>query len=1363
MSRLKVLSVFLLVAFIAGAVNASQVTGIVKVKNANTPIAGALIQAKRVAATTNDTMVYRAVSGPDGRYLLPLPLAGNYMFNVSAPGYLPHNRGPIVISDSLPLWTLNFELEKVSPTANVVAGNTYDDSTRLALPGVTLTLRGGAGTVTPVFTTTSGDLGMFKFSSLPRGAYQLSAEKAGYNPYQHPAVLQIDSNTQITNLKIYLKKKTIVGNTATISGGVFQYHQVLQIPIPNALVKLISNAGNVGYSARTDSTGHFTMLNVPFGTYAATCEAAGYQPSQQTLSVQMPQVTLTFLLHQSPVAGASVSGNTYNDSTRQPLGNVRLDLMANGSLPFLLTVYSGSDGFFKFAQVPRGSYTLTAAREGFAAYAHPTPIVIDSLTNITNLKIYLKPLLATNKSIVKGTVTKAVGGAAQPVMGATIRLAGANGAAAWTSKSDSAGQYKIPEVPYGAYLATCEAPGLSTATQQVTVQSAVTQLNFTLTPTPAAGVSVSGKVFDDSTNAPLGGVRLILKYNTPVMPPVLTAVSDNTGAFKFVQVPRGVYLLTAEKEGYQPYTSTSTITIDTVSITNLVVQMKKKPGGGTLAKVGGRVYAQTSAGTQVPVAGAKITINGIISFVPVITYSDSLGKYVFPAIPYGEFTATCEAAGFGAVTKPLSVQAPVVELNFALTQGGGSGFGTVAGKVADDSTMKPLKGVQLALRANNILPYLFNAVSDSAGLFKFAQVPRGSYLLTATREGYLPYQHSAPIQIDSGTQITNLNILMKKLSGGGTLATVKGRVLSKVSTTGVPIPNAFIRLIGPDTAVYTATSDASGAYVIQNVRYGAYQASCSAAGFLSVTAQINVQSPVVEFSFYLQPVPTPGMAAIKGKVVFDETNGTPVKGAVIEFLSPNNPAGFTATAVTDIEGRYTGMVMPGTYIISCKFADPATNYMYKEYWDNVQNIAQATPVPVQANDTVRNINFGIPRVPVGNTITVKVIGLVKDNQNRPLANAKVSAVMMMSPDSTRFTAVSASSGEYVITMALNRADSLNKVFVVMAAREGFKPEFYREKTTITTADKFYVLRDTVFKMVDFTLEPLGTALTYSIAGKISTAQAAPIAGAFVIGSNALTGEMLFAFTNAAGQYTLSGLKPGKYFMLFAATGFVPEFYNNVLRWENATPVVVNANVANINAELAPATVLQPNQNIITGIILDNMGAPLQSALVWISDPDENVITHTFTDGNGAYEISGVSQGAYILSATKVGYVSSSQPIQFNPQINNTLIHNFNLPSSPVGVDNQSGVESPSAFRLYDNYPNPFNPSTVVRFGIPAESKVRLTVFNSLGQVVAELFDGTLQAGTHAVTFDAGNLSSGIYLIRMETPSFTAAKKLILQK
>jgi hypothetical protein len=99
----------------------------------------------------------------------------------------------------------------------------------------------------------------------------------------------------------------------------------------------------------------------------------------------------------------------------------------------------------------------------------------------------------------------------------------------------------------------------------------------------------------------------------------------------------------------------------------------------------------------------------------------------------------------------------------------------------------------------------------------------------------------------------------------------------------------------------------------------------------------------------------------------------------------------------------------------------------------------------------------------------------------------------------------------------------------------------------------------------------------------------------------------------------------------------------------------------------------------------------------------------------------------------------------------------------IGVADEISGDIPAEFSLNQNYPNPFNPSTSIQFGIPESSDVKLEVMNMLGQRVALLVDENRGAGLYTVAFDASNLSSGMYLYRLQAGNFVQTRKLTLIK
>ncbi len=102
------------------------------------------------------------------------------------------------------------------------------------------------------------------------------------------------------------------------------------------------------------------------------------------------------------------------------------------------------------------------------------------------------------------------------------------------------------------------------------------------------------------------------------------------------------------------------------------------------------------------------------------------------------------------------------------------------------------------------------------------------------------------------------------------------------------------------------------------------------------------------------------------------------------------------------------------------------------------------------------------------------------------------------------------------------------------------------------------------------------------------------------------------------------------------------------------------------------------------------------------------------------------------------------------------IDNLVIQGTYVGVENKEIL--PKKFELSQNYPNPFNPSTKISFSLPVESKVKLQIFNTLGELVTTLVDETKNAGVHQLEWNAGNFASGIYLYSISAKSVSDAKQ-----
>ena len=126
-------------------------------------------------------------------------------------------------------------------------------------------------------------------------------------------------------------------------------------------------------------------------------------------------------------------------------------------------------------------------------------------------------------------------------------------------------------------------------------------------------------------------------------------------------------------------------------------------------------------------------------------------------------------------------------------------------------------------------------------------------------------------------------------------------------------------------------------------------------------------------------------------------------------------------------------------------------------------------------------------------------------------------------------------------------------------------------------------------------------------------------------------------------------------------------------------------------------------------------------------------------------------------------VDLTDVFQFKAEGNGTIYwDNFYFYSNPVGIDNRSEI-LPMGFSLEQNFPNPFNPSTTIRFSMKHADHVVLKMFNIAGQEVANLLDKQSNSGSHAVQFNANDFGSGTYFYSLTVGKQSSVKKMMLIK
>jgi hypothetical protein len=154
-------------------------------------------------------------------------------------------------------------------------------------------------------------------------------------------------------------------------------------------------------------------------------------------------------------------------------------------------------------------------------------------------------------------------------------------------------------------------------------------------------------------------------------------------------------------------------------------------------------------------------------------------------------------------------------------------------------------------------------------------------------------------------------------------------------------------------------------------------------------------------------------------------------------------------------------------------------------------------------------------------------------------------------------------------------------------------------------------------------------------------------------------------------------------------------------------------------------------------------------------------TPSFAPGSLVLEVGGLAEPAYRMAdlkpqTTYYWRANVSDGVRTSPW---SEVYSFTA-AAAVGVDEP---DVPETYELGANYPNPFNPVTTIPFTLPQAGMVQLRVYNQLGQEVATLVDGPLQAGRHEATWSAQSQPSGTYFCILKAGSFTQSRTMVLVK
>ncbi|RPI03284.1 MAG: T9SS C-terminal target domain-containing protein [Calditrichaeota bacterium] len=804
--------------------------------------------------------------------------------------------------------------------------------------------------------------------------------------------------------------------------------------------------------------------------------------------------------------------------------------------------------------------------------------------------------------------------------------------------------------------------------------------------------------------------------------------------------------------------------------------------------------------------------------------SDAQGEYKLSALNAGEYYVVASAAGYlsefyGNAFTPLeadmvmvSDDAVVEDININLEKAR-RGNGSISGTVTRESDASPIPGAWILAvgRRNPFNQQQTFAISNDQGNYKIADLANDAYVVAAFANSFVPELYNNAEDLVSVTpvivqdnEVTDINF---QLAVGGSIS---GRVKNegdeplagiKIKAEAVDKANAVFP--GLNGLLQMAFTDADGNYKVEGLRTGEYIVSAqmfqppsreilffeqqyNRSDATPVLVEQGKETTGINFTFI---IPT---GKITGHVV--DLKGNPLAGVNITYLCKDSDyhswGNLWRQSKTDENGDYalTNLVA-GVYFVGAWV--PGANHLSYIWFENAQNIEDATPIELSDGEVVSDINFTLDLSTEYGSISGQV---VYETSGSPASYALLQAIPVKSANWGRlgknhsiFLAFTDENGNYKIHPLLKGE------YHVVLRKNGYV-EYYDNKTKEEDADTIVVKADEATTEINFAIPDAPTEGSI-VSGKVvddSTGEA--IAGALVtlipgerprwfIGTASKWTRIYYAsFTDETGNYSIGGIPQGKYIAMSWAHGYIGEFYDNVRNIHKAQVIELSGqdSVSDINFALRS----RPSRGdmvgcVIAGLIQSDDGGGIDQAMVYAMDNGGSIVASAVSGVDGTYDLSGLENGDYYVFVTRPGFedtyypqnqtIDSAQSVVVTSLDNATGSHINVILSDEIATQiDQSSTPVPSEYQLAQNFPNPFNPTTMIEYRLPERATVTLQIFNVQGQLIRSLKDEIENAGVHQVLWDGRDqnhqyVPSGVYYYQLQANDFNEIKSLVFMK
>ncbi|TMU87402.1 hypothetical protein FGG79_04555 [Bacillus sp. BHET2] len=913
---------------------------------------------------------------------------------------------------------------------------------------------------------------------------------------------------------------------------------------------------------------------------------------------------------------ASINGSIIDSSNGEYVSGATVELKQGPTT--IATVSSDVNGFYSFVDVIPGNYTIVVSNP--PNYTQTSvPVSVASGESLSQ-DIFLSPATST----IQGTVT----GSMAPLVNATIRLLNNLGIEVATTLTDISGNYSFPATTPSSYTVEAIANSFQSAQQQViTEPNGISIVNFDLLPDPG---SIQGTIYDLMNSNPISNALVEVLTNQGVF--VASTTSDPLGYYLVEDLAEGMYIVRASAANYG-FNSVSTSVVSGATTTS---DVPLQPIPGTIS---GNVTDDVSSQ---PIPDAIVQVVNSSGQVVTSGMTDSLGNYTIENLVPGSYSIVFSANGYSnSVIGAVVTQNQTTTLNASLSPIAGLVMGTVT-----DNAMNPIEGALVTIIQNNIP--IATDITDQNGNYEIPNLAPGSYTVVVSAENFTT--ETVGVIIISGESTVADAVLVPD---PGTLT---GNV---TNDSGDPIAGATVNVQTSSSIILTTVTDSNGSYTVEGLAPGNYTISASSPNYQTQLTGAVIESNTITTTNFVLP-PNPG--TIIGQITSAQT-GDPILGANIEVRFIDSTGAVVSTVFSDNNGNFSSdQLAPGVYTLvfsADNFQTTAISALVEAGETTMANVAlEPDPGSIQGTiiDAITQNPIASAEVTVvdgqGFVVTTAITdasggftvnGLTPNSYNvTAMANGyqsnTIGAVVLSGNTTPIIIELEQNPGQItgivtpVVPGTLVRLYNANGVFnssVIADANGAFTfDNLAPGNYSVTASANDYITATTGVQVVANQSSPVSLSmqpLPSSVSGVIVDASNNPIQSALVEIRDAVGTLIAETYTNANGEYIITGLGSGSYTIGVFADGYAPSF----------TGVTLSTGEMLTNIDLT----LVSERGGISGLVTNaNTGEVIPGATITITDVQtQEIVAVTTTTSSGNYIVGDLPIGEKIVTAFKSGF------------------------------------------------------------------------------------------------------------------------------